>query len=101
MAEPKGQTDKQIEELLKAGAFPAEVADVIRKGLQTPANVKGEPLPEDEALDGWEITPADMAQAQADWVATAPEWAAGLLDAKPMEDQPQRTQRTQRGKGSL
>lgn len=101
MAEQTSQ-DKQIEELLTSGAFPTEVADVIRKGLQTPAaKIVGEPLAEEEALSGWEITAADMAQAQADWAATAPEWAAGLLDAKPTEDGRPPTAKRARGKGAL
>lgn len=79
--------DRQIEDLLKSGAFPDEVSAEIRRSLQQPAQgFHGQPLAADEALADWEITETDIAQAQADWVATAPDWAAGLLDAKPVAD---------------
>lgn len=73
-----------LDEVLRSGAYPEEIAALIRQQMTTPANdIMGEPLSEEEALAGWEVTDLDIAQAQADWIATAPDWAVLLLDAKP------------------
>lgn len=42
----------------------------------------GEPLALADLLALADVTPGDVARAGADWQATTPSWAQGLLDAK-------------------
>lgn len=87
--------DEQLDGLLQGSGLPDEVTAAIQEQMQKPATaVRGKPLSEEEALDGWEITDADIAQAQADWAATAPDWAIGLLDASPPPTTKSKTKRT-------
>lgn len=79
--------------ILRSGAVDSEVAKVVRhemdKGLRNvAAEQRSAPLPPDEALDGFQITDADIARAAADWSASVEDWAVPLLDAKPVGDVP-------------
>lgn len=69
--------------LAEQGLVSAATAASFAKASAAGVVEMGDPLPEAELLALADIAPEDIARAAADWEATAPAWAKGLLDAKP------------------